>query len=382
MNLEKYNKLIRNVGKQLIEHYIENKCVLCGINGPYDDPETGVRNLSHLIIITSVEVLKFEEIDYKRVLYNMGQDLLRMKALDGLYCMREKRGKDKCNGVIGHAWVIEALIYLWKVFKEDVYLQEAIEIAKRHLFNEKLGLWGRPNMTCTDETIDFTLNHQIWYAASIGELLQFVEDEQLKKEFNCFMSRLDKNMEISKYGKISHSIYNRLNILNRIKYLIKKYVYVFRELLNKASFAYKEEGYHVFNIMALARIYKIVPGSDFYKGKKFKKSIYYINKGHLYEGLLSTKVNLDYSLHNSISDVDEKDINIYGYPYNVPGFELMYSNIVFAEFIEKDICAKVLSKQFELTYDEKRRMFGKKCHDKNTINYRVYEYYRFLEIAR
>lgn len=42
-------------GNSLIKAYEKSNEILTGINGPYDDEELKVRNLCHLIIITSIE---------------------------------------------------------------------------------------------------------------------------------------------------------------------------------------------------------------------------------------------------------------------------------------------------------------------------------------
>ena len=73
-------------------------------------------------------------------------------------------------------------------------------------------------------------------------------------------------------------------------------------------------------------------------------------------------------------------MNIYGYPYNVPGFEILFIHYVFRDKIPLELVIKYLNKQFELTYDEMSDQFGKGCYDKVTINYRIYEYYKALEL--
>lgn len=383
MNTEKYDAYIRMAGQKLIKYYEDNESgILCGINGPYDDPETKVRNLCHLIVITAIEGQMSGEEKYKKLLSQMGEELLSKKQDDGLYCMREKKGKDNCNGVIGHAWLIEALIYLWKGIKDDIYLREATDVARRHEFQTDIGLWGRPNMGCTDGSIDYTLNHQIWFAASLCELNQLVNDELFEKQLNVFMNNLHRNLSNSRHGKVSHEVYRRLTFKGNVKCFIKRYMNRVYEFLGKKSMAYKEAGYHMFNIMALARIYSIMPTHSFFKCTNFKRAINYISDEKFYlEGLLDSNDKLDRSLHNHIACEEEKRVNIYGYPYNVPGFEIMYVYEIMEDKISDGICEQCLNKQFEITYNEEQATFGKGCHDKNTIKYRIYEYYRYLEIV-
>lgn len=379
--MDKYTHNIRKLGDKLIQNYIKgNGKINAGINGPYDDPETKVRNLTHLIIITAIEILKFNENKHFNALLIMGNELINLKSNDGTYIMRNKAGKDSCNGVIGHAWVIEAYVYLFKVFKKEKYIREAEQLCEKHYFDDKLCLWERPINAKYENSIDFTLNHQLWYAASLAELNFFLNNPIYEKQLNEFMNNLPVNMSIGRYGKISHSIYRRIDKLNLVKNFIKKHINYLNESLNMPSFEYKEQGYHVFNLMALARIYQFFPNHYFFISKKFKKAVKYCNSTHLLMGLKNKKINLDKSFHNNIIDHKEKEINIYGYPYNVPGFEMMYCGVIFADLLDMQIVNEVMKEQFLLTFNQNTGEFGLKCHDKNTINYRIYEFYRYLEI--
>ena len=377
---EKYDIIIRNVGQNLIKEYEENGIVKCGINGPYDDPETRVRNLSHLIIITAIEIISFGKEHYIDVLNNMGAELLSLRESSGLYIMREKEGKDLCNGVIGHAWVIEALIYLYKVTKDTKYVSVADEIASFHVFEYNIGLWSRPQVKADDNGIDYTLNHQLWYAASLCELNEVKMDAKYQKEILRFLDCLKTNMHLSTKGKVAHNIYSRLGFKARVKNYIKEKVNYLAEMLGCSSMSYKEEGYHLFNIMALSRIIRLFPEHNFFKSKKFNRSVMYCNTDEFKKGLMNSNYKLDKSLHNCITNETERDINIYGYPYNVPGFEMPYCAFVLNHKIDPSVCNQIIKMQFDLTYDIELKCFKKKCHDSNTVNYRVYEYYRFLEM--
>lgn len=381
MEYQNFDEKIRMVGRRLIDAYTQNG-ILCGINGPYDDPETEARNLAHLIIITAIEIVTFGNNEYLPLLDEMGSELCSLRKEDGLYQMREKAGKDGCNGVIGHAWINEAFIYLYKVTENSKYLKFACEIAEKHEFQKRLGLWGRPGMGNGEDAIDFTFNHQLWYAATLAELNNIVNNKNSEEELDIFMKNLKYNFCVMYDGKVAHSIYRHLNTTLNIKNYVKKLMNNFNEKKARPSFAYKEEGYHMFNMMAFARIYNIYPKHSFFETKEFKKTIEYINNGLFLKGLLSKSIDLDLSFRNKIENKDEKSINIYGYPYNVPGFEILYASRVFQGMINSDVVDECKKVQFKLTFDDNEGVFGSKCHDKNTVNYRVYEYYRYLEIVK
>lgn len=375
-----YTDKIRKVGEKLINRYLHTGHVETGINGPYDDPETEVRYLAHLIVIVAVECEIFGHSEYKSVVEQLGQQVLSMKSSAGTYKMRQKDEKDQCNGTIGHAWLVEGLLYAYKVTGEEKYLDESERILMMHRFNEKIGLWGRPLMGNDDNAIDFTFNHELWYAATLAEFLQVRKNEQLQKQLDVFMGKLVRTITIIKEGRVAHAIYGRLSTRSALKYKVVRLRDVVNERLSLPSLRYKEIGYHLFNIVAFARLYKIYPESHFFKTKRFKNALDFVNKEEFYKELEENNLKMDASSHGDSLTKEEKTINIYGYPYNVPGFEVLFCQEIFKETIRKDTADKILKRQMELTWDECGGKFGKCCHDSVSVNYRIYEFYRYLEL--
>ena len=375
-----YDEKIRLIGQKLIAIYKSNGMVYCGINGPYDDSETRARDLSHLIVITAIEILRYDNNDLVEALSCMGNELICLMNDQSIYCMRKKAGKDQCNGVIGHAWVLEAYYYLYKVLKNREYLTIADSIVSNHIFSYELGLWGRPGMGNDDRAIDYTLNHQLWFAASLAEINSELRSNEYDNQINVFLKKLDSNMKLSSHGKIAHEIYSKKDKKYAFKSRIKRIVNLFQDILGVKSYAYKEVGYHVFNLMAIARLYNEKKENPFFNSRKLKRVLDYVNNENYLKELESDGVVLDASFKNKIDNEEEKIINIYGYPYNVPGFELLYVDKIFNNHINNDVLSHCIKRQFELTYDENAKKFQNRCHDKVVINYRVYEYYRYLEV--
>jgi len=370
-----------DIGRKLVHRYAETGTVITGVNGPYDDPETEVRNLSHLIVITAIEIMKYKH-EYTQELSKMSEQLLSLADADGLFILRRKKGKDFCNGVIGHSWVMEAMVYLYRVFGEYTYIEAIKKIVKAHKFDEKEKLWRRPDYSPmeSNDSIDYTLNHQLWFAASLAECNTILRDNNVQRNLLSFMNNLNHIMEIHINGMIYHSIMQRSVFAQTFKEKVKKYLNILNGILKKKCYDYKEQGYHLFNIMALARIHSILSDNEFFNGRKMRKALQYVNSNDFIFGLESPFINRDKSLNNKISDPDEKAINIYGYTYNVPGLEIMYCSEVFKGYINVSIVKCCSDKQFEYTYDSNHHMLGLRCHDKVVINYRVYEYYRYLEL--
>lgn len=375
-NIEFVEK-VREVGNKLINDYISNGFAQPGVNGPYDDSETEVRNLSHLLIIVAVEYLSFHIEAYGEVVENIGARLLSMKSPEGTYRMRNKAGKDECNGVIGHAWLVEALLFAYRVTKDKKYIDESVRICKMHKFQYHIGLWGRPLQGNDNNAIDYTLNHQLWYAATLSELQQVFFEPEFNKEIKSFLKRIHTLVHIHQDGRISHCIYKRLGLVQSIKIKAKCCIDTLNGLMNRPSLKYKEVGYHMFNLMAFARL-KLSTSSSFFSSQKFKKIVAFCNNEKYIKELESPNIELDSSTFSPCLNQDETLINIYGYPYNVVGFESAFIQEVFPEYADNDFFRKLVVRQFELTWDNKRKEFTRHCHDKNTINYRIYEAYRLI----
>jgi len=379
MNINDYINIIRQVGNGLIKSYSETNKAQTGINGPYDDPETEVRYLAHLLVITAVEYLKYNKVEYEDVIVSIADRLLSMKQSNGVYKMRMKSGKDECNGTIGHAWLIEGYLYAYKALREQKFLVEIERIFLMHSFSNRLGLWGRPLLGCNDNSIDYTFNHQLWYAATLAEFLQVKPNKELQRQLKIFLEKLPQTVTTSCDGRVAHAIYGRISLKAAFKYKIVKLRDGVNDILSRPSLRYKEIGYHVFNLMAFARIYKLYPNVTFFNSSRFKKALGIVSTSCFIKELEADNMNMDASTHGSSLASDEQSINIYGYPYNVPGFEIMYCGGVFSDIIGEETVQKMMTRQFELTWDNESKKFGRLCHDKVSVNYRVYEFYRYLE---
>ena len=101
-----------------------------GNNGPYHDPETPVRNYGHwLITFSKCFELTGEQIYLKKIKALADYLISNKSRLYGFsFYHRFKKGKDKCNGLIGQAWTFEALAEASAVIRDMKYA----EILKRY----------------------------------------------------------------------------------------------------------------------------------------------------------------------------------------------------------------------------------------------------------
>ena len=138
-----------------------------GHNGPYYDNDTPVRNTSHWLITFS----KAYELTKKDVFIDSvaktAKYLLSNEArpYDYSFIHRTESQLDSCNGLIGQAWTIEALVYASNILGDQKYVKLAEDVFLLHRFNNEYGLWHRLEINGTMKSIDVTFNHQLWFAA-------------------------------------------------------------------------------------------------------------------------------------------------------------------------------------------------------------------------
>lgn len=338
-----------------------------GINGPYFDVETPVRNTAHWLITFS---LLFDETKDEK--FEAASRLLLNFLLDdnvfcrkGVYVQRQKAGKDWSNGVIGQAWVIESLVIAGKTLGSFEAIERAKRAASSFSFHPKVKAWSRIDSADGKSAIDYTLNHQLWFAAAkleadisnVGEVDKFLDSLELG------------SFKIRGNGLICHLLYS-----SSIKAIILRYRYLFFEKRNISKVIEKENGYHLFNLYPLARLYLHRPEHSFFQNKKFIHAVNYCISEEFIASLEGNK---------------------YAYPYNSPAFEIPFILETFKSFLplgsEEKVLAiqkKLMDSQLKLTFEKESQLLSLNCPDSQTLTARIYEvilgykYKKLLKIVR
>jgi hypothetical protein len=319
-----------------------------GQNGPYQDPETPVRNNAHwaMIFIKAYELKpnnKYLNAAVRCVNY------LKSMITEGtpvFYC-RSKLGKDNTNGLIGQAWAIEPFMAIQK-FSKDKQLQDVgINVIKKHFFDEKKSLWKVCDQFGNPTKFDHTFNHQLWFAAVssfYGE-----HDHDIDDTINQFMNGIEKNLILRSNGRIGQAIF--INSLDSyIKPLVKKFIR--KEQTNYMKL--KEVGYHAFNTYAFIMLHKNYPNHKFWEGIKFKQIIKYLNSKEYKSEIYKSK---------------------YGFAYNPPSYEVFATSLYFRDIyqIEEKFISELWSHQIKLSWDKDLKIMSEGSFDKNTHIARSYE---------
>jgi hypothetical protein len=342
-----------------------------GHNGPYHDPETPVRTSGHwLMTFAKCYELTGNTIYRDKVCEIAGYLSSRKARPHGFsFHHRTKKGKDSCNGLMGQAWTIEALVRCAEVLDDDKYRSIAADVFTKHQFNHEYGLWNRLEIDGQVLSMDETFNHQLWYAAC-GSLIGD-EHPEVMDRVGRFIECLPQNLTILDDGLIHHHIERLrenisiddlhaglLSTFQKFRYigLIKKVPLIGMDLDDRIrKQKHKSIGYHSFNMYAFALLKKNLPSGKFWETENFKKAVDYMLKDEYAYALESNK---------------------YGYPYNPPGFEVPYSLYMLKHMDENelvDITDRWVNRQFRKCYNHETGMLDRNTEDPITHTSRIYE---------
>jgi len=328
-----------------------------GWNGPYHQQETPVRNTAHWLItfLKAYEITRDKK--YKDAAKKCVEYLLSDKArpMNATFWHRKTEKKDKCNGLIGQAWTIEAL----SIASKKLHIKKCKELAKEvfllHPFDEKYGLWRRVDIDRKILDFDYVFNHQLWFAAC-GSL---IEDNQITEIILMFIDTLDKKMKVDKKGLVQHFITTNGNIeLTFYSTMIKLYMIKKGKIHNKLLMG----GYQSFNLYAFSLLKQLFSSHPLWENLKFLLSLNNISSPY-YKNLLKN--------------------NRYGFPYNPVGLENAFIIHTFSEQFKESSFLETywLSWQLKNHFNFKTNMMEENTEDPITLSARIYEAVRLPNLT-
>ena len=362
--------LIIEITKNLLKTQSEDGSFPAGCNGPYNDNDTSVRNTSHVLILLSNCYKLTNDKIFLNGIFKAANYLSseKVRPFNFSFHCRSKEGKDKCNGLVGQAWALEALSEASKVLQDEKYLVLAEEIIFKHNFNYNEGLWQSLEINGEQLGVDKTFNHQLWFAASASLIENITGNIELSSMLESFLKFLPYNIKILDSGLIFHSVKTSSKKENKIKkkklknILRKKFIKIFHKVLDEKkdpeSKLYRSIGYHSFNMCAFSILKEITGNSLFLESEEFKKTINYM-------------LTEEYK--------NDLDNNIYGYPYNCSGFEIPFALNILGNFTDREIIEiskYFFNEQIQRCYNKNTGMMDKNTYDPWTLTARTYEIFR------
>lgn len=350
-----------------------------GGNGPYQDNETPVRVSAHWIQIFSWLYSKEGSEQYLDAIEKLASYLYNQKVEKTNYsfCCRNKEGKDKVNGTIGQAWIIEGLIEASKVLNDNKYYDLAVKVFLNHKFNDKIGCWNRYEIDGRILGYDGTFNHQLWLAAAGAQIVNYKDNEEIRKQIKCFLDNCINNFlfHIHPNGTICHYCCIRDSAYHILYYYLRELKQKFNEILKKPNMRYKEEGYHYFALYGFAILKEEFKDHSIFKHKKMIKAVNYAVNPNNYKKQLNVDPQKDGTkLANKIGG----KYNIYCFPYNSPFYELPYICKIFApDKLNDELIDELWEIQKNSCLDEYGNM-TQNNKDSITLTARIYELLRGL----
>lgn len=328
-----------------------------GHNGPYHDPETPVRNTAHWLFALASMYEKTREARWRDAGTKAVEYLMSSNARPHgktFHC-RNKKGKDKCNGLIGQAWVIEALVQAGRVFDRQDCYQLAEKVFRLHPWDRNIGIWQRVEIDGTILSFDRTFNHQLWFAAA-GSMLKKTKEAQIRARF--FLEKIAGKVHLYANGIVFHqSPMGRFHsyLKKGIKPVAIELKFRLENQLVKKSLFSKSAGYHGFNLYAFSILKKTFPDAEIWKCKKFK-------------ALITAHRNENFILNLEKSE--------FSYRYNLSGIEVAFAEETF--FKNREEVILWINRQLKETYLEKANPLSRNVSDPNTADARIYEAARFV----
>ena len=179
-----------------------------GHNGPYHHPETPLRNQGHWLITFSRLYEWSGDEKYRQIVEKLAETLVDPQYRPHGYSFlhRNVKGKDRCNGLMGQAWTIEALATAANVLNEPKYIKLASEVFLQHSFDESLGMWNVLEIDGTVKAIDNAFNHQLWFAAAASFIMD--SDPLIADRVHTFLAKIWDNVTVLESGLIYHELEN------------------------------------------------------------------------------------------------------------------------------------------------------------------------------
>jgi len=334
-----------------------------GQNGPWNEMQTSVRNTSHWLItfLKAYDITankEFLDAALRCLDYLESDEVRPMKST--FYC-RVNSNKDFCNGLIGQAWVLKALVIASEYLNECKYAQLAEDIFNMHDFDFKKGLWKTRNVDGSIGSICLTVNQQLWFAAVGALICKHTSSSEIKNKVDIFYGNINKYISATSKGRIKHTISNFYSL---------KGIYEKISRRKKIShFERLEIGYHSFNLYALGYFYNINPNHQYWKQQNTKRLI---------------RQSLKYT--DSKEYIDSIGENPFALSYNPAGFEIAYAVDIFSNYLEKPVYKRTsdkwISLQIESHFDDTNFLLSKNTLDADTLSARIYQVTDLIDFAK
>ncbi|MFC5972289.1 agl cluster protein AglQ [Halomarina salina] len=180
-----------------------------GRNGPWDDDVTPLRNTGHWAVLFFEAYAVTGDERYRTAAADCIDYLCRDEARpEGCaFHHRNEPGKDRCNGLVGQGWTIEALAVADRYLDDERPRSLAEEVFLLHPFDESTGLWRSVGVDGTVRRPFGTINQQFWFAAAGSLLCRRGDAPEVRRRIVSFLDDVEDTVETYRSGVVYHSGY-------------------------------------------------------------------------------------------------------------------------------------------------------------------------------
>jgi hypothetical protein len=344
------SELLERAGRKALRLQHPTGAFPAGHNGPYNDPETPARNTAHWIILLTHLHERHGDADFEHSVRQAVEYLLSDAMRPGRYTFicRTNPMKDACNGLMGQAWIVEALAVAGHHFNESTWIRTAEEVFHVHPFDPDRSVWRMVEPDGRRLRFDPTFNHQLWFAAA-GALLADA-CVSARDSVQAFLDAVhDRYLRVARNGRIRHVLW--MNQRNFLRHPVR----TFRV---RRAMPAKELGYHSFNLYAFALLHAAFTQHPIWDSPTFRSTLDYLDTREYRAGV---------------------DGNPYAFPYNPPGFEVAFAKQTFCRASSDDI-RWWIQRQVDFGYDPATELMTRGSSDPATAAARLYEAVRLRDV--
>jgi len=350
-----------------------------GHNGPYYDEELPLRNTAHLLMLLLGAHAVAADERYRQAALRALEYVTapERRPMGATWWLRKKPEKDFSNGVIGQAWVIEALAFAADALQRPELKSLAEEVFLLHPFDTARGRWRVVNVEGSLAPVDMTFNHQLWFAAAGSYLLH---NPDIAARVRLFMDRLDSNLGLYDSGLVVHVLgglrQSRPPLKRRLKQAIKSALTGHGQPVCADPVINKAIGYHAFNTYAFGMLHSNLADHPFWQSAKCARMLGFIQSDGYREGLEY------FAADPAHSSARQLPFNRFGYAYNPPGIEVAFTIRTFSDHFGAGYAALMdawLERQVEKTLDGNTGLMTRNTDDAATLSARIYEAVRLLD---
>ena len=333
-----------------------------GHNGPWHNVETPVRNTAHwtMTLAKALELTGSER--YWNALEKAGEFLFSDARRPDGHSFKIFEGTAMyggSNGLVGQAWVFEALLALYSALDDKRYIELAVVRALSQPWDDTLQVWRTLSVDGKDMGIQWSLNQQIWFAALSKQLANLANNETLHARVLAFSDRLPRVTNF--WNGFIRMRMHEMYFLSRPNFFAKL---MRSRIRNHKKLGPRSQGYIAYSYYPLSLLHKEAPELSVWADQQFLKH---------FRSSLQFIDDMVFSF--------ELKSNPYAYTYHPTGFEMAFILESFTKvFTSKHTISSWISKQISQHYDFDSNLMCKNTVDPNTLAARFYEAVRIEDI--